>query len=144
MSIHQFAHRCWELSDPADDDRTRHFEEQSAADEAIRELRDENPDTTASVHQLDAPCWVVECDGGCETALDEEGECWTFHCPSRAMAEQLAADFEWVIKPDPDSAVTVLAYCPEDAPEGGQVSSPTPEQQEAAGQLSIWDAGVPS
>lgn len=142
MSIRQLTYRCWELNNPADDERTIHKGTEADIRAALNDIKAECPDSTASVHLLDAPCWVAECDGECDSALDQEGECWTFHCQSQASAIALADDYEWLVKPGPLSATGMLAYCPEDAPGDGQVPPPTPEQQEAAGQMRLPGMGA--
>ena len=133
-------YRCWIIDylpgEP--DDETPHFPDQVDADEEFARLRKENEEryALAVIRQLDAPCWTVQCDGECEYTLDED-EDGLIHFESAAEAEREVRDCEWRLVPDPLSAVTVLAYCPEDAPEGGKIPSPSPEQQEAAGQMRL-------
>ena len=72
----------------------------------------------------------VQCDGECETVLDEEDEGYIFHHDSRAEAEQTAAGYHWAS--DGDGRV----FCEEDAP-AGAVPVPSPAELEAAGQLRL-------
>lgn len=138
MSIYQEHRRCWVLdtkADPTDhgDDDTRHLNSEAEARAVFGE--------DAPVVQLAGPCWLVKCDGDCEAIIDEEDECYIFHHEARVQAEETARAREWVLAPDAGSPVTMLAYCPEDAPAIGEVPL-TPGQREAAGQQRL--PGVPS
>lgn len=134
MSIYQETFRCWVLNtgiDPSDhaDDDTRHFDTEADARDAYGE--------DAPVLQLPAPCWLVQCDGECEQIIDQEDEAYIIHHASRAEAEETARAYEWALAPDDTlSAVTVLAYCPEDAPPGCG-SIPSPAEMESAGQMRL-------
>jgi len=105
MTIYQLPHRCWELQPPTDDERSPHYE-------------------------LDAPCWVVRCDGECEMVLDTEDEGYIFHHDSRADAERTAAGYHWASGDDG------RVFCEEDAP-ADAVAVPSPAELEAAGQLVL-------
>jgi len=132
MSIYQPPHRCWELQPPADDERSTHYDTEAAALEALAEDREnrEEPCADTVPVQFAAPCWVVQCDGECETVLDTEDEGYVFHHVSRADAEQTAAGYDWAF--DGEGRV----FCEEDAP-GDAVVLPSPAELEAAGQLVI-------
>ena len=66
MSIYKLSYRCWELQPPTDDERRPHFDTEA---DALRDLKEDRenagepyPDTKAV--QIDAPCWLVQCDRG--------------------------------------------------------------------------------
>lgn len=132
MTIHQLKDRCWELRPPADDERCPHFDSEAAALDALKDDRGDDPEAYAATKpvRLDAPCWMVQCDGECETVLDEEGEGYVFHHDSRTEAEETMACYDFRYVGD-------LVFCEEDAPADGQVPPPSPVQQEAAGQLPL-------
>lgn len=138
MTIHQLKDRCWELQPPADDDRQSHYHTEADAMQALTEDRDGDPEAYPDTKPvlLDVPCWLVECDGECETALDSEGDGYTFHCPSRQDAEAAARAYDWVVTAGPVSG-DELAYCPEDRPGDVPLLPPLPAELEAAGQLVI-------
>jgi hypothetical protein len=129
VSIHQLADRCWELTDPADDERTPHYGDEAAAQAALKELRDEEPDTKASIRLLGSACWVTRCDGDCEAMLDEEDEGYIFHHESIADALETVRAYEW-------RTVGDSVFCPADAPDGAELPLSAAEQ-EAAGQLPL-------
>ncbi len=132
MSIHQLSHRCWELRPPTDDERSPHYDSEAAVLEALKEDREngDQPYAETKPAQLAGPCWVVQCDGECETVLDTEDEGCVFHHDSRADAEQTAAGYHWAF--DGDGRV----FCEEDAP-ADAVAAPSPAELEAAGQLIL-------
>jgi hypothetical protein len=119
---------CWELADPADDDWT-HFTSEEAAEEALKELRDEQADTKASIRLLEHRCWVAQCDGECEWILDVEDEGYVFHHKSADEALESVAAYGW-------RRVGDSVFCEEDAPEDSE-QPPTPAEQESAGQLRL-------
>jgi hypothetical protein len=131
MSIFQLADRCWELTDPADDERTPHYESEAAAQAALKELRDEDPDTKASIRLLEAGCWLAQCDGDDGYVLDEEDEGYVFHHESMTAALDSIRAYEWRMVGD-------RVFCPADAPEGTEPPLSAAEQ-EAAGQLRLPD-----
>lgn len=139
MSIHQLSDRCWVLDDPAQDEGERHFEDASGANAALTRAREEDPATKASVRQLDAPCWLVECDE-CGQVIDEYDEGHIYHHESRAEAEKTVRVWEWTLVPGHLGGE--LAYCHEDRPEDAEPPAPSAAQQEAAGQMRL--PGVPS
>ena len=132
MTIHQLPDRCWELQPPTDDERRPHFDTEAEALDALKEDREGDagayPDTKPV--QMESPCWVVQCDGQCETVIDEEDECYAFHHESRAEAEETVAAWRWRVAAD-------LVYCGEDAPDDSEPSPPTARELEAAGQLAL-------
>lgn len=140
MSIHQSGFRCWVFENPGHDDDTRHFKDEASAGAAVTRAREDEPGTGASVRQMPAPCWLVQCDGECEYVIDEEDEGIIFHHDTRAEAEETVRLWEWVLVPG--NLGGELAYCPEDRPEGVQPPLLTAAQQEAAGQMPL--PGVPS
>lgn len=131
VSIHQLAYRCWELSDPADDERAPHFEDQADAGIALAELRLADLGTTASVRLLDAPCWVADCDApGCEERYEDD-EAGATHFPdAKTLQEWLPGDGWTAVEPD-------KAFCWSDSPQDAELPPPTPAQQEVAGQLRL-------
>ena len=129
MSIRQLSYRCWELDDPSNGEGKRHLKDKTEADEAVKELCDEHPGATASMRLLDAPCWLVQCDGECEQVIDEEGDGYAFHHGSAFEALDTARSRGWVRR-DADGV-----FCTEDA--DGELLPLTPEQQEAAGQMRL-------
>lgn len=138
MTIHQLAFTCWEMTNPGGGEDQRHFDDQVQADIALAEILAGNPESKASVHLLDAPCWVIESDGECGQLLDEEDEGYVFHHATQAAAEETAAAWGWVLKPSPHFAGW-LAYCPCGLPEGmgAAAPGPSPAEQEAAGQMRL-------
>src|SRR6202011_3664525 len=81
----------------------------------LRALRHEFRYRLARLHprrprprQLPARCWAVRCDGRGEH-IDDRDEGYTFHCESRAGAEETLAAYEFTCLGD-------LVFCPEDAP----------------------------
>ncbi len=133
MTIHQLPGRCWELQPPTDDERSPHYGTEAAALEALKEDRenDEQPYADTKPVQLGSPCWLVQCDGECETVLDEEDEGYIFHHDSRADAERTAAGYHFAS--DDDGRV----FCEEDAPESAVPVYPSAAELEAAGQLRL-------
>ena len=131
MTIHQLPGRCWELQPPTDEERYPHFDTEAEALADLKEDRENHEQAYADTKpvQLDAPCWVVQCDGECETVLDEEGEGWTFHHDSRADAETTAAAYDF-------RHVGDSVFCDEDAPEDSALLL-SPAEREAAGQLVL-------
>lgn len=136
MTIHQLKDRCWELRPPLDDERERHYDTEAEAQDDLKEARDEAGDTGshpgAKPVQLDAPCWLVRCDGDCEQAIDEEDECYIVHCESRVAAEELAATWKWVYSSDGR-----MVFCESDAPADGETPPPSPAALEVAGQMRL-------
>ena len=132
MSIRELPHRCWELQPPTDDERSPHYDTEAGALAALAEDREDHGEPYLDTRpvQLEAPCWAVQCDGECETVLDEEDEGYIFHHDSRADAAQTAAGYDWAF--DADGRV----FCEEDAP-GDAVVLPSPAALEAAGQLAL-------
>jgi hypothetical protein len=136
--IRQLDHRCWHLDPPPEDERDPHYDNRHDADDALRDLREERgPDpldlaALESCHakQLDAPCWVVQCDGECETTLDAEDEGYVYHHGSLAEAEDTVKAYRW-------KYAGGRVFCEEDAPVDGQPPPLSPAEQEAAGQLAI-------
>ena len=112
MTIYQAKERCWELQPPTDDERHPHYHTELEARQALEEDRenDEQPYADTKPVQLDGPCWAVQCDGECETILDEEDEGYIFHRDSRADAERTAAGYHFAAD---DSG---RVFCGEDAP----------------------------
>ena len=142
MSIRQFDFRCWELSDPADDEHDkRHFETAAEVNSELADIREGNPDTKATAREMDAPCWVVEDDGECGQMIDQEDEGYVVHSATLAKAEELARAWGWVLVPGP-GANEWLAYCPCGRPEDAPPPPPSPAELEAAGQLRL--PGVPA
>jgi hypothetical protein len=133
MTIHQLPDRCW-ATDPAsldgDDERQPHYDSEADALREIKDAREENPELTAAARQLDAPCWVVQCDGECEVVLDTEDEGYVYHHETRAEAEQTVSSYDWAFSSDG------RVFCEEDAP-ADAVALPTPAELEAAGQLRL-------
>ena len=132
MTIHQLSHRCWELHPPTDDERSPHYGTEAKALEALKEDRenDDQPYAETKPVQLDAPCWAVQCDGECETVLDEEDEGYIFHHDSRADAERTAVGYHFAFGSDG------RVFCEEDAP-ADAVALPSPAELESAGQLVL-------
>ena len=136
MTIHQLKDRCWELQPPLDDDRNPHYDNEAAALDALDEARDEAgdkdhlPDPATKPVQLASPCWLVQCDGECETVIDEEGEGYTFHHDSAADAGQTVVGYRWAFAGDG------RVFCEDDAPADAAVPLSRAEQ-EAAGQLVL-------
>lgn len=135
MTIRQLKGRCWELDPlPSDAERYGHYDSRADAMRAIREAkRDDdffNPATKP--RRLDAPCWVVQCDGECETIIDLEDEGWIVHHESAVAAGETADAWRWVY-----SADARFVFCEEDAPEDGHLAPPSPAELEAAGQLRL-------
>jgi hypothetical protein len=132
MTIYQLPQPCW-ATDPAsldgDDERQPHYDTEAGALRDIADAREENPGLKAGARQLDAPCWVVQCDGECETVLDTEDEGWTFHHDSRADAGTTAAAYGFRYAGD-------SVFCREDAP-GDAPLLLSPAEREAAGQLPL-------
>jgi hypothetical protein len=133
MTIHQLANPCWEFSPlPSDAERYGHYGTRADAVTAIREAKKDddcfNPATKPV--QLGTACWVVQCDGACETVLDTEDEGWVFHHLTRAEAEETVAAYRW-------RPAGLLMFCEEDTPEDSQEPPLSPAEQEAAGQLVI-------
>lgn len=140
VSIYQLQEPCWELTDPADDERTPHFTSEQDAREALKELRDAprepyQADPKASIRLLEHRCWVVQCDGEDGYILDEEDEGYIFHHESIADALDSVAAYEW-------RRIGDSVFCPADAPEGSDPPPPTAAEQEQAGQLRL--PGVPA
>ena len=133
MTIYQLPHRCWELQPPTDDERGTHYDTEASALEALAEDREnhEEPYADTMAVQLADPCWAVQCDGECETVLDEEDEGYIFHHDSRADAERTAAGYHFAS--DDDGRV----FCEEDAPESAVPMYPSAAELEAAGQLRL-------
>jgi len=132
MSIRQYDGRCWELRPfPADAERYGHYTSREDAMTAIREAKrdDDYFDPKTRPVLMDAPCWIVQCDGECEYILDEEDEGWVFHHLTRAAAMETAAVYGFRLVGD-------RVFCEDDAPEDAKVVL-TPAEQEAAGQLVI-------
>ncbi len=132
MTIHQLPERCWELQPPTDDERSPHYDTEAAALEALKEDRenDDQPYADTKPVRLDAPCWVVQCDGECETVLDTEDEGYVFHHDSRAEAERTAAGYHMAFGDDG------RVFCEDDTP-AGAVALPSPAELEAAGQMRL-------
>ena len=128
---------CWIIGLNSEDaglnDREPHFTSRTDAEEELGRLRGEDRDLyeTVVVRQLDNPCWVARCDGDCGYAIDEADEGLN-HYKTAADAEQAVRHREWRMLPD-----GAHVYCPEDAPEDGQVPPPTASEQERAGQLVL-------
>lgn len=129
MSIYQLEEPCWELTDPADDERTPHFEDRAGADAALTALLAKAKDTKASIRLLEHRCWVVQCDGEDGYILDEEDEGYVYHHESIADALDSVAAYEW-------RRIGDSVFCPADAPEGSE-PPPSPAEQEQAGQLRL-------
>lgn len=134
MTIHQLAKPCWELQPPTDPERMPHYGTEAEALTALAEDRenDERPYAGTKPVLIAAPCWLAQCDGGCEMVLDTEGEGYTVHCASRADAEGLAASYEWAYSADGRSV-----FCTECAAEGAEPVPPSPADLEAAGQMRL-------
>ena len=132
MTIHQLPERCWELQPPADDERSPHYVTEAKALEALKEDRenDNQPYAETRPVQLNAPCWAVQCDGECETVLDEEDEGYIFHHDSRADAERTAVGYHFALGGDG------RVFCEEDAP-ADAVVLPSSAELEVAGQLRL-------
>ena len=133
MTIHQLPHRCWELQPPTDDERSPHYGTEAGALAALKEDRENHDAAYADTKpvQLEAPCWAVQCDGECETVLDEEDEGYIFHHDSRADAERTAAGYHFAS--DDHGRV----FCEEDAPKSAGPMYPSAAELEAAGQLRL-------
>lgn len=94
--ITQLPERCWVLRpETVLGDYDKHFPSAARTQLHAKELG-----LTGTSEQLPEPCWTVRCDGGCETLIDEEGECYIVHSGSHAEAERLAKDYEWTITVD--------------------------------------------
>ena len=133
MTIHQLPNRCWELQPPTDDERHSHYDTEAGALQSLKEDRenDEQPYADTKPVQLDAPCWLVQCDGECEMVLDTEDEGYVFHHDSRAGAERTAAGYHFAAD-DGDRV-----FCEEDAPKSAIPMYPGAAELEAAGQLVL-------
>ena len=80
--------------------------------------------------RLPVCCWVVQCDGECETTLDTEDEGYVYHHHSFAAALGTVRAYEWKQAGD-------RVFCEKDAPGDGQLPPPAPAELEAAGQLRL-------
>lgn len=160
MTIHQLPGPCWGIVPKLPrDDGDPHYDTRAEALAAIREAWDEDREHarglvatalekawwrefrfrlsrwrpgTPSPRKAAARCWLVQCDGGCEQAIDEEDEGYVVHCDSRRDAEDLARSWEWVYSPDARSV-----FCTGCAPEDAAPVPPSPAELEAAGQLRL-------
>jgi hypothetical protein len=137
VTIHQLPERCW-VTDPAIPGSCDepHYDSGDEAGTAIAVAREDDPGLKATVRQLDAPCWLVQCDGDCETTLDEEGECFVMHFDSRQDAETSMASYDWTVTAGPISGDD-LVYCDGDRPGDVPLPPPSPAELEAAGQLRL-------
>ena len=135
MSIHQLDFRCWVLDDPSQDEGERHFKDAAGVNAALSGAREDDPGTKASARQLDAPCWLVQCDGDCEQVIDEYDEGYVYHHESRAEAEKTVRIWEWTLVPG--TLGGELAYCHEDRPEDAEPPPPSAAELEAAGQMPL-------
>jgi hypothetical protein len=156
MTIHQLGAPCWTVIPRlSDEDGDPCYGSRAEALTAIREAWDMDRDWTfddrlrvwwrefrfrVSRLRPGAPrprrtagrCWLVQCDGECETVLDTEDEGVTFHHRSAAEAAKTVASYEWVYSADGRSV-----FCEEDAPEDAAPPPLTPAELEAAGQLRL-------
>lgn len=151
MTIHQLPKPCFVL-DPSPwerDEGNPHYVTWAEADEALRERREEiGPDPrdlavieSCHVKQLDAPCWVAECDaprgleGTCGDTLGDEDE-----GPACIHFETLDGLLAWLpierwLRAGVDHALcyTHQPHYPDDPPQPPS----SPAEQEKAGQLII-------
>jgi hypothetical protein len=134
MTVHRLKSPCWLLSPSLPSDDGWHHEDEAAARKAVREYQEENPADkfTAAAKPLSEPCWVVQCDGECGQAIDQEGEGYVFHHTSRADAEESVRQWRFAYLGDSE-----LVYCETDRPEGAEIPPPSPAELEAAGQLVL-------
>jgi hypothetical protein len=109
-----------------------HHDDRKSVVATIRQAKRDSDflDPATKPRQLDAPCWVVQCDGECETVLDTEDEGYVFHHLTRADAAETVAAYEW-------RYAGTMVFCEDDAPADGQLPPLSPAEQEAAGQLVI-------
>ncbi len=128
MTIHQLKDPCWVLRHPNGD--TEHYAGRAPAEAEVFRLREDDPDPDVTIIHRTTRCWVVECDGECETVLDTEDEGYVFHHDSRAEAEHTVVGYDWAL--DDDGRV----FCEEDRPSGAKVP-PSPAELEAAGQMRL-------
>src|SRR5208282_4988001 len=139
MTIRQLREPCWVITPRlSDEDGDPCYGTRAKALTAIREAWDMDRDWTfddqlrvrwrefrfrMSRWRPGAPrprqpgtrCWLVQCDGECETVLDTEDEGCIFHHGSAIEAGKTVASYGWVY-----SADGRFVFCEEDAPEGAE------------------------
>ena len=154
MTIRQLKEPCWAIRPPLPrEDGDPCYDSRAEALAAIREAWDEDRDWAFDdqlrvrwreflyrlsrlrpgaprPRRLAGRCWVVQCDGECETILDTEDEGCVYHHHSRAAAMDTVKAYDWRYAGD-------RVFCEEDAPADGQVPPPTPAELEAAGQMRL-------
>jgi len=151
MTIRRLDKPCFVLDPPPWDEDERgaeHYETRDAAEAVLAgERANAGPDdqeeqaqaAAARVRQLDAPCWVAECDapedasGTCGNTLGDEEEgpsCVHFETPDEL--------FDWMPGEGWTRAGADGALCYDHRPEDAEMPAPpSPAEQEAAGQLVL-------
>lgn len=129
MTVRQLDYRCWVVRDPACD-RQPHVRDAADAADTLAEIKRDDPDSVASIHQETAPCWVAQCDGDCGECIDEQ-EDGLLHYATRAETGPDIRALEWAETADG------RLFCPDDRPVEARPPLPSPEAQENAGQLSF-------
>lgn len=149
MTIHQLKKSCFVL-DPSpwdDDEGEPHYDTHAEAEVALAELRGntdpDDPDdrpllAKSRPRQLNAPCWVAECDapdgpeGTCGDTLGDEDE-----GPSCVHFETVEELLGWMPGERWIQVFADNALCWSHSPDNPAAPPPSPAEIEAAGQLVL-------